>query len=76
MGMDYLGAMVAIEEVAEKEGISVNEVIREIDLAIEEAMQSSDPLVRARWTLIPCAGDKPTALEFIAYMRGKIHSRN
>ncbi len=76
MGMDYLGAIAAIEKIAEKEGVSVNEVIREIDLAIEEAMQNPDPLVQARWTLIPCAGDKPTAIEFIAYMRGKIHSRN
>lgn len=63
----------AIEMVAEQKGVSAEQVIREIESAIAGAMQNSDPLIRARWALIPCSGDRPTAYELVSYIGGKIH---
>ena len=74
--MDILEAMSAIQQVAYLEDISADEVIAEIELAIEEAMQDPDPLVHARWKMIPRSGLRPTALEFVAFMRGIIHGGN
>lgn len=67
--MDHASAKKAIAWAAEKEGISEQELINEIELSIDEAMKSNDPVVRFRWSLIPCAGERPTAVEFIAFLR-------
>ena len=71
--MDLVKARRAIEEVAKSKGMSVESVINEIDLAITEAMQDPDPQVQERWTHIPRSGSKPTAVEFVAYMREKMN---
>ena len=73
--MDYVDTWLAIEQVARKNGMDVNMLVEEIDLAIEDAMKSDDPLVQARWMCIPCRGERPTALEFVAYMRSLVHGR-
>lgn len=73
--MDYLDARIAIEATAKKQGISSEELINEIEKAIEEAMHSDDPKVQERWRCVPYRGEKPTAVEFIAYMRSLVHKR-
>lgn len=75
MVLDLQDANIAISMAAMKNGLSRNELIHEIELGIEEAMQTNDPLVKARWAMIPCAGAKPTALEFIAFMRAVVHRK-
>lgn len=72
--MDILEASIALSHVAEQNGISLETVIQEIDKAIEEAMADPDPMVQERWKHIPRSGEKPTALEFVAYMRSVVHS--
>ena len=71
--MSILKARAAIEEVEERRNLPVETVIKEIESAIEEAMKSSDPRVQQRWMFVPRSGDKPTALEFVSYMRELVH---
>lgn len=58
----------ALEIIAAKEGISVEEVRREIQLAIDEAMKNPDPKVQAEWRKIPKKGKKPTPEEVIEFV--------
>jgi len=62
----------AIEAVAAKHGISVEECRMEISLAIDVAMSNPDPAVRAYWAGVPRKGDRPTPEEFIVYVAEKI----
>lgn len=57
-----------LEIVAEKEGVSVEEVRREIQLAIDDAMKNPDPKIQAQWRKIPKKGKKPTPEEVIAFV--------
>lgn len=58
----------ALEIIAAKEGISVEEVRREIQLAIDDAMKNPDPKVQAEWRKIPKKGKKPTPEEVIEFV--------
>lgn len=58
----------ALEIIAAKEGISVEEVRREIQFAIDEAMKNPDPKVQAEWRKIPKKGKKPTPEEVIEFV--------
>ncbi|MBQ8297767.1 MAG: hypothetical protein IJX77_08300 [Ruminococcus sp.] len=55
----------AIEAIAARNGVTADEVRREIQLAIDLAMQDSDPETRKLWESIPSKGDKPTPEELI-----------
>ncbi len=65
----------ALEEIARREGTSVEHVRKHIQVAIISGMTSPDPNVRAEWEKIPRAGEYPTPEELIAYgimrLRGK-----
>ena len=50
--MDKSKVIKVFEKIARKEGISVDEVRREIQKAIDDAMQSDDPAVQAYWKKI------------------------
>jgi len=54
--------------IAKDRGVSVEEVWREMDLAVEAARNSPDPAARAEFAKIPCKGDTPTTEEFMAYV--------
>lgn len=58
----------ALQEVAYKENMTVENVIKEIDLAIAEALKTEDPRAQALWRSFPWNGKQPTAVEFVAYM--------
>ena len=73
--MDYLDAKIAIALAAKENGMTTKEFTREIELAINEAMSSDDPLAQELWSLVPRKGEKPTAVEFIAHMRSKVHNQ-
>jgi len=57
-----------LESIAKKEGISVESVRREIDIAIAAARQNNDPTIQAFWNSIPAKTDESlTAEDVIAY---------
>ena len=58
----------AVQKIAEKENISVEEVRREMKLAITEGLRSADPDVREMWKMIPCKGDTPEPEEVITWV--------
>jgi len=58
----------ALEKVALKCGVSVAEVCKEIESAIDTGMANPDPTARAFWDKYMKSGRKPTPEEFIAYM--------
>jgi hypothetical protein len=57
-----------LETVAKKEGISNEQVRREMQEAMDEAMNNPDPMVQMRWKFIPCKGAQPTLEEFVEYL--------
>ena len=66
--MDYIRAQNALEGVALAHGVSVQTVIQDIEEGIAEAVRTDDPVVLARWKMIPCEGKTPTAVELIAFL--------
>lgn len=58
-------------QIAEREHVTVQEVRDEMQAAIEEAQQSSDPAIQALWASIPRKGTALTLEEFISYMANK-----
>lgn len=65
---DMASARRAIEGVARKEGLTVEEVRASMMEAIEEAFNNPDPEVQARWTMIPREGKIPTPEELIIWV--------
>ncbi len=58
--------------VAKEHGVTAEEVYRDIEIAIEDAMQSTDPEAQRMWAEMPRKGIKPTPEEFIAYMSRRV----
>lgn len=67
----------ALRKVANKEGISVKQVIRDIDDAILEAyftaQKENNREALALWQGIPRKGKMPTALELVVYLEEKMY---
>lgn len=57
-----------LELIAGQEGLTTEEVRKDIGLAISYALKSDDPKVRDFWKAIPCEGDSPTIEEVINYI--------
>ena len=66
---------IAIEQLAAQKNISVEEIRREIGLAIDEAIANKEPEVHKQWAEILKYGQKPTPEEFIEYMADKALSQ-
>ena len=66
--MDLLRAENVLVRVAQENGVDVETVIWEIERAVQEAMDTDDVTVHARWDSIPRAGAYPTAVEVVAYL--------
>lgn len=62
----------AMKTIGEREGISPEEVEREIQKAIDAAFYNLDSRAEVEWAKIPCKGERPTPEEFIAYMSQKV----
>ena len=56
-----------LQLIAEKNHVSVEEVRREIDEAIAQARQSSDPVVQSVWTEFLRESPQATAVQVIYY---------
>ena len=57
-----------LEMVANNAGISKEQVRKEMQEAMEEAMHSPDPMVQMRWQFIPRKGEQPTLEEFVEFL--------
>lgn len=54
-----------LEIIAEKEGITKEEVQQEIGQAVSIALKSPDPQMQRFWTDFPCENDTPTIEEIV-----------
>lgn len=61
-------ARIAIEKIARENGVTIFEVRREIEKAIEEGMKSTEPNAIRFWHSIPRQGITPTPEEAIMYI--------
>lgn len=57
-----------LAQVAKKAGISKEQVRREMQEAMDEAMNNPDPMIQMRWKFIPRKGEKPTLEEFVEFL--------
>lgn len=67
-----ISAEQALQEVALRNRTTVEEVRKEIKLAMLAGLCNTDPAVQAKWRDIPCAGEVPTPEELITYIVGKV----
>jgi len=63
----------AIRQMAEREGVSEEMILQELQTAIDAGYASADPKVQQYWQTLPFQG-KPTPRELIAYLAGVIAS--
>lgn len=68
MERKHIDADAALREVARKNHITVEEVRKEIWLAMIAAMCDPDPAVQKRWHEIPHTGDTLTPEDLITYI--------
>lgn len=68
--MDVTKAEKALKKLAQKEGVSVETVRREIENAITAAQRSTDPQAQKFWKSVPRKGERPTPEEVIVYIAG------
>ena len=64
-----------IKRIAREQNTTPEKVRREMELAIEEAMSSRNPFVRARWKKMPYQGEKPTLEEVMEYLVKRVEKR-
>lgn len=64
----------AFKKIAEKEGVTVEEVREEIKKAIDAAMQSDDPAVKLYWENICTYGKVPTPEEVVIYIAEQVRA--
>ena len=67
-----ISAEQALQTVAIRNGTTVEEVRKEIKLAMLADLCNTDPAVQTKWKEIPCAGDVPTPEELITYVAEKV----
>lgn len=60
----------ALKQLAKQEGVSVETVRHEIEIAIAEARKSTDPKAQAFWKTVPRKGEYPTPEEVIVHLAG------
>ena len=67
-----------LKNIARREGISVAQVIYEIDRAISETLETihidNDLSAIEKWEQIPRIGEIPTAIELLMYLSDKMKS--
>ena len=62
----------ALRKVAEENGVSVEEVRREIQAIIDDLYNSDDPEIKNKWHSITETGQKPTVEQMIEYLTAKV----
>ena len=56
-----------LREVARREGISVRQAYKLMQEAIDAGQQNPNPIIQARWQMIPHKGERVTVEEFFDY---------
>lgn len=64
-----------IKKIASENNTSAEEIIKELERTIDDAMQNPDPSIRKNWERIPRKGEKPTPAEFIEYISREAEKR-
>ena len=59
-----------LKQLAKQEGVSVETVRHEIEIAIAAARKSTDPKAQAFWKSVPHKGEQPTPEEVIVHIAG------
>jgi len=72
--MNTTKAKKALKQLAKREGVSVETVRHEIEIAIAAARKSTDPKARAFWKSVPRKGEYPTPEEVIVHLAGMTKS--
>ena len=62
----------ALRKVAEENGVSVEEVRREIQAIIDDLYNSDDLEIKNKWRSITETGQKPTVEQVIEYLTAKV----
>lgn len=79
MKVKHIRAYLALKEVAEKEGTTVEQVMQSINKAIRDAyiasLRENNRAAIREWESIPCRGDLPDALELITYLDAKVKEK-
>ena len=57
----------AIQQIAQREGVSEDDVRKQMEVAIRNGLASDNPQSKAYWQSIPCEGAIPTPEEFILF---------
>ncbi|WP_027400322.1 hypothetical protein [Anaerovorax odorimutans] len=70
--MSSLKSKLAIKKLALQNGTSVEEIIDEINFAIEVGMNNPDNSIQQYWRKIPRKGTKPTPEELISYLAKQV----
>lgn len=66
----------ALYQLAQKEGITVDELKHEISIAISLAQKTNDPKILEYWRQIPCKGTYPTPEELIKFLIEHLNLEN
>lgn len=74
--MKWRKANHAIKKVAKQNGVRIEDVRREIEIAIAAGKTNPDPKVQAYWKGIPCEGEYPTPEEFITFLSKQVSPRS
>jgi len=61
-----------LHQIAADNNVTVEEVRRDMEFAMNEAKNNPDPTAQAKWAAIPCKGESPTLEEFITHVAGTI----
>ena len=64
-----------INQIAKDNGVTAEEVRRDIEDAIKIPMSSQNAIIQARWAAIPCKGEQPTVEELIAHLATKVQEK-
>ncbi len=73
--MEKSRAFKAFMNIAERDGISVEEVKQGIQMAIDAAMENPDPQVRRQWEELNFQNKKPTPEEFVAAIMKQLEEK-
>jgi len=63
-----------LEQIAKKNGVPVEDVRKEIEMAIAAAQNNPDPEVQKEWSKMKFKNDTPTPEEFIKYMAKRVRN--
>ncbi|WP_369282206.1 hypothetical protein [Oscillibacter sp. GMB15532] len=66
----------ALKQIARREGKSIEQIRKHIQIAMMSGLLSDDTNVQEKWTRIPHAGEMPSPEEVIAYYANKLSSED